>query len=77
MFGIIRIMSKARNIKSPDHYYFDTSVIGDFTEKGEPYTRFIKDYAKYVFSRAKTFSGRYVLCNRHYTVTEDISDLKS
>lgn len=53
-------MSKARNVKSPDHYYFDISMISDLNEKGQPFEDLVASYAKYVLYRAKTFSGRYV-----------------
>lgn len=64
-----RVMSKARNIKSPDHYYFDIDVIKELTPDGEPFSELIEHYAKYVLYRAKVFSGRFRSTQIQYLVT--------
>ena len=53
-------MSRARNIKSPDHRYFDMDVISELSDDGEPFADLVVSYATYVLSRAKMFSGRCV-----------------
>lgn len=53
-------MSRARNIKSPDHRYFDMDVISELSDEGEPFVDLVVSYATYVLTRAKTFSGRSV-----------------
>ena len=82
---IIRVMSKSRNIKSPDHLYFDISVISDLNDKGQPFEDFVSNYAKFVLYRAKTFSGRYIIHlltsnippHRHRSRFQELLDVKA
>jgi hypothetical protein len=55
----IKDMSKTRNPKKPDQRYFDLRLVSEVDATGEAFEDFLKDYAKYVLTRAKQFSNKY------------------
>ena len=55
-------MSKTRNAKKPDQRYFDMKLLGSQlvdTASNEGYVALLKDYGKFVISRAKLFRGHF------------------
>lgn len=54
-----RSMARIRNLKKPDHRYFDVKRVTDLDAVGQPFKGFLSSYAQYVFYRTKTFSKRF------------------
>ena len=55
----IKDMSKVRNPKSPDHKYFDLSLVKEVDDASAPYESFVGAYSTYVLFRAKAFSNKF------------------
>lgn len=55
-------MAKTRNLKNPEHRYFEIGKIADLEEAGAEFEPFVRAYASYVVARAKSSSARYGHC---------------
>lgn len=54
-------MSKERNPKQPKQRYFDLrQVTKALDSTGQSFAPFVKVYAQYTITRAKTFSNRFL-----------------